>query len=206
MSLLGMCPCVATIYKIFDKMLVHNDYIKYLLLYKDVTWASTLLHHRPRHLPTPAIPTPHPRRPQPGPHPCSPLRLLPPPSNVAPICLLSPRVRRHPLKDHHGRPSTPDISSHDNSSGISHDGSLSLLSCSCTISNLESHPSATPPPNVASSVAPPLIAEAGGSSAALEEEGKLRWRQILPRRRPRPLDPRRPCHLAHAGCLGKAPP
>jgi hypothetical protein len=102
-----MCSCVATVYKIFDKMLVHNDYIKYLLLYKDVTWASTLLHHRPRHLPTPAIPTPHPRRPQPGPHSCSPLRLLPPPETSrpsvfsAPACIVIPSrtttaIPRHP--------------------------------------------------------------------------------------------------------------
>jgi hypothetical protein len=34
---------------------------------------------------------------------------------------------------------------------------------------------------------PPLIAEVGGFSAAREEEGELRWRQILPRRRPHPL-------------------
>jgi hypothetical protein len=167
---------------------------------------SILLHHRPCHLPTPAIHGCHvPSLPTPA-WPSPVLAVAPPSSPLKRRARLSsqpPRASSSPQGP--PRPSL-DISSHDNSSGISHDGSLSLLSCSCTISNLESHPSATPPPNVASSVAPPLIAEAGGSSAALEEEGELRWRQILPRRRPRPLDPRRPYHLAHAGCLGKAPP
>ena len=33
--ILGICPCVATVYKIFDKISVHNDYINqisYILL------------------------------------------------------------------------------------------------------------------------------------------------------------------------------
>jgi hypothetical protein len=149
---------------------------------------------RPQPPPSPHVPLTHTRR-------CA--SFLPPKRRAR--LSSHARVRRHPLRDRHGRPpKTRHLLRHLLPGWLSQPPLLlphhlrSRILPQCQMPgypprrSLHHHrhrapsdrrrprPQPPPPPSVASSVAPPLIIEAKGLSAAREQEGELRWRRILP--------------------------